>query len=256
MHPELTPLAAFRDNYIWLWAHGGAAFVVDPGDAAPVQAALAERRLRLAAILLTHHHNDHTGGAQVLAAAHACPVFGPAGERIAAVTHPLQDGDEAGIPALNLRFRVMEIPGHTAGHIAYYGHGVVFCGDTLFSAGCGRLFEGTAGQMSRSLARLASLPGETAVCCGHEYTVANLRFAQAVEPGNPEIMDYAREAAERRARAEPTLPSRLDLERRVNPFLRCHEPAVVTAAAARAGRAPADAVEVFAVIRHWKDNFT
>lgn len=256
MNFELQALPALRDNYIWLLAGRDAAVAVDPGEAAPVRAALTRRALPLAAVLLTHHHADHVGGAAELAAEHHCPVYGPAGERIGAVSRPLAEGQYVEIAALPARFRVIEVPGHTAGHIAYYGHDMVFCGDTLFSAGCGRLFEGTAAQMFASLERLAALPEDTAVCCGHEYTLANLRFAQAAEPGNRDIAAYAAEAAERRALGEPTLPSRIGRERRVNPFLRCRERTLRAAAGARSGRAPADAVEVFAVLRDWKDNFT
>ena len=253
---ELMPLPALRDNYIWMLAGQAAAVVVDPGDAGPVRQALNRRRLRLAAVLLTHHHPDHVGGAATLAVATGCPVYGPADEHIAAVTQPLREGDEVPLAALDSRFQVLEIPGHTAGHIAYRGHNIVFCGDTLFSAGCGRLFEGTARQMSASLAKLAALPDATAICCGHEYTLANLRFASTVEPGNRDIMDYAEEAGVKRAQDMPTLPARLGRERKVNPFLRCREPGVIAAAAQYAGRALSDPVEVFGVIRNWKDNFT
>ncbi|HET7923176.1 MAG TPA: hydroxyacylglutathione hydrolase [Gammaproteobacteria bacterium] len=256
MEFELHAIPAFRDNYIWLLAHAGQALVVDPGDATPVGPALSRLGLRLAAILVTHHHADHAGGAAALAREHACPVFGPAQEHIAAVSVPLREGEEAAIPALGARFRVLDIPGHTAGHIAFTGHNIVFCGDTLFSAGCGRLFEGSAAQMSHSLAKLAALDDDAAVCCGHEYTLANLRFAQALEPGNPDILAYAEQSQELRAHGLPTLPSRIGQERRINPFLRCSEPAVIAAAAHRLGHEPADAVEVFAVIRDWKDTFT
>jgi hydroxyacylglutathione hydrolase len=256
MEFTLTAIPAFQDNYIWLLADASLAVVIDPGDPEPVRHALAERRLRLAAVLVTHHHPDHMGGAAALAAEHTCPVFGPAGEVIEAVDAPLREGMVAEIPELKARFQVLDIPGHTAGHIAYQGHGIIFCGDTLFSAGCGRLFEGTAQEMCASLAKLAALPDDSAVCCGHEYTLANLRFAREVEPDNRDVRDYAEECASRRARAEPTLPSRLGRERKVNPFLRCDEPSVRETAGRQLGRKPQDTVETFAIIRSWKDGFS
>lgn len=256
MRCNLIPLPALRDNYIWLLAGKQAAVVVDPGESGPVLRALTDQRLALAAVLITHHHPDHMGGAAHLATTYGCPVYGPARESIAIVDRPLHAGQCVEIPALQARFEVLDIPGHTAGHIAYHGHNIVFCGDTLFSAGCGRLFEGTAAQMSRSLGKLAALPDATRVCCGHEYTVANLRFAQVVEPQNREIRTYAEQAAARRRQNLPTLPSNLTQERRVNPFLRCNEPAVIAAAAKHAGHTLRDEIEVLAVIRSWKDTFT
>ena len=256
MDYTLTPLPAFTDNYIWLLTDAaGNAAVVDPGDAAPVQRALDARDLKLRAVLATHHHRDHVGGAAELAARHGCPVFGPAREAREVVTVPLEEGRDLEVPGLGARFQVLDIPGHTAGHIALFGHGILFSGDTLFSAGCGRLFEGTPAQMSGSLAKLAALPESIRVCCGHEYTVNNLRFAAALEPDNRAIRDYAEHCTALRARGAATLPSTIAMERRINPFLRCSEPAVRKAASKHAGEALTDPIEIFAVIRQWKDGF-
>ena len=254
---QLTPLPAFADNYIWLLTDAsGNAAVIDPGDAKPVEQALAARRLRLRAVLVTHHHADHMGGAAALARHHGCRVYGPRREALEVVDVPQAEGAELELPGLDARFRVLEIPGHTAGHIAFHGHGILFCGDTLFSAGCGHPFEGTPAQMYGSLARLAALPASTVVCCGHEYTVKNLRFAATVEPHNEAVQRYAAECGAKRARGEPTLPSTLELEREVNPFLRCELPSVIQAASRHAGRPMQDAVDTFAVVRKWKDGFS
>ncbi|HSN18459.1 MAG TPA: hydroxyacylglutathione hydrolase [Gammaproteobacteria bacterium] len=252
----LTPLPAFADNYIWLLADmAGNAAVVDPGDAAPVQRTLDARNLKLRAVLATHHHPDHVGGAAELASRHGCPVFGPAREAGDVVTVPLEEGQQLEVSGLGVRFRVLDIPGHTAGHIAFVGSDILFSGDTLFSAGCGRLFEGTPAQMSGSLAKLAALPESVRVCCGHEYTVNNLRFAAALEPDNLAIREHAKHCIALRARGEVTLPSTIAMERRINPFLRCSEPAVREAASRHAGESLTDPVEIFAVIRQWKDGF-
>lgn len=257
---KLTPLPAFSDNYIWMLEGGTGgtdAVVVDPGDAAPVERALDARGLRLVGILVTHHHPDHVGGIDRLRARLEGPVWGPARETIPAPFLALHDGDE--IDVLGLRFRVLDVPGHTAGHIAYAQQDaadepLLFCGDTLFSAGCGRLFEGTPAQMSTSLARLAALPGTSRVCCTHEYTLSNLRFAAAVEPTNAAVRDHLARCEALRASEQPTLPSRLDLERRINPFLRCTEPEVI-ASARREGATDATPVPVFAALREWKNRF-
>ncbi|HEX9628270.1 MAG TPA: hydroxyacylglutathione hydrolase [Acidiferrobacterales bacterium] len=254
---EVLHARAFEDNYIWI-VRGAApdrAVVVDPGDADPVFAALDAAGLRLAAILCTHHHGDHVGGVAALTARFPVPVFGPARERIAAVTVPLADGDRAALDDLGLNFRVLDVPGHTAGHIAYVGHGLLFCGDTLFSAGCGRLFEGTAAQLHASLTRLAALPPETQVYCGHEYTRANLGFARRVEPDNPDIAAHLKTVEALRAADRPSLPSTIGLERRINPFLRSGEPAVRAAAEREAGTTLADPAAVFAALRRWKDHY-
>ena len=254
---NLIALPAFSDNYVWMLHDGTRAVVVDPGDAAPVIEALDARRLALAAILVTHHHADHVGGVDALRTRLQGPVYGPRRERIPAPYVALDDGDT--VEVLGLRFQVIDVPGHTAGHIAYFHQGVepapiLFCGDTLFSAGCGRLFEGTPAQMHTSLSRLAALPGDTRVCCAHEYTLSNLKFAAAVEPGNAARDDYIAWCESTRARGEPTLPSSVARERAVNPFLRVDEPAVVQSALAH-GAADRTPTAVFATLRQWKNDF-
>jgi hydroxyacylglutathione hydrolase len=256
----LVPLPAFADNYIWMLQDGSNAIVVDPGDAQPVFDALTRDKLQLAAILVTHHHPDHTGGVAALHAATGAPVFGPARERIPEPFTPLSHGDSAEV--LGLRFQVIDVPGHTAGHIAYFlpahqGQApLLFCGDTLFSGGCGRLFEGTPAQMLASLDALAALPGDSRVCCAHEYTLANLRFAQAVEPGNADLTQYTAHCESLRAQGQPTLPSQLATERRINPFLRSREATVLRAVREHAElSANAGEADVFAALRQWKNDF-
>ncbi len=254
---NLIALPAFSDNYIWMLHDDANAVVVDPGDAAPVEAALEQRGLRLAGILVTHHHADHVGGVDRLRSRLDGPVWGPAREAIPAPFVALQDG--ALIEVLGRRFQVIDVPGHTAGHIAYFELGaprapLLFCGDTLFSAGCGRLFEGTPAQMAASLARLTALPGDTRVCCTHEYTLSNLRFAQAVEPDNLAVQGHTARCMTIRSTGEPTLPSTLALELEINPFLRCSEPAVAAAALAQ-GADSTQPVAVLAALREWKNRF-
>jgi hydroxyacylglutathione hydrolase len=255
----IIPIPAFADNYIWTLREGGNAVVVDPGDAAPVLEYLDRERLTLTAILATHHHNDHVGGVPALVARYRVPVFGPARESIPERTRALGEGDEIDVPGLPLRLRAMDIPGHTAGHIAYFGDvgGVpsVFCGDTLFAAGCGRLFEGTPAQMWTSLSALAALPPQTEVYCGHEYTLANIRFALAVEPESADLLERQAREQVRRERGEPTLPSTIGLERRTNPFLRATVPEVRKSAATHANVALGGDVETFAALRAWKNAF-
>jgi hydroxyacylglutathione hydrolase len=256
---NIIPLPAFRDNYIWLVHDGRHALVVDPGDAAPVEDALRRLDLQLCAILVTHHHADHVGGVHRLCAHGQVPVFGPAGEAIEAVSHPVFEGDEIRVPELDIAFRVLDVPGHTAGHVAYVAMdiepGLVFCGDTLFSAGCGRLFEGNPAQLATSLAKLAALPSDTRVYCTHEYTLSNLAFARAAEPDNPERDAYTQHCETLRARGEPTLPSTIGRERAINPFLRCDRPSVAATVAAHVGRPVQDATDCLAALRAWKDGF-
>ena len=257
--PALIPLPAFADNYLWLLHDGQDAVVVDPGDATPVITALDEHQLNLRAILVTHHHADHIGGINALRSRLDGPVYGPAREGIPAPYVPLVEGDD--VQVLGLTFKVLDVPGHTAGHIAFVQHAIVgpalqtpilFCGDTLFSGGCGRLFEGTAAQMAASLGKLAALPPHTQVCCTHEYTLSNLRFAAAVEPCNAALAAHTLACQARRAAGQPTLPSHIGLELQINPFLRCAQPTVVAAAQAH-GACASDPVSVFAALREWKN---
>jgi hydroxyacylglutathione hydrolase len=250
---EIVPLPAFKDNYIWTLRRGKNAAVVDPGEAGPVKAYLASEGLSLVAILATHHHPDHVGGIAELVAMTKVPVFGPRGEPVPALTHPVGQGDKVEIPQLKADFSVLDIPGHTRAHVAYYGLESLFCGDTLFACGCGRVFEGTAEQMLDSLSKLAALPDETRVYCGHEYTLANIKFARQVDPGNSVLAAREEKAAKLRAAGRPTLPSTLGEERATNPFLRCAEPAVVESANKYLGSRIADPVSVFAAIREWKN---
>jgi hydroxyacylglutathione hydrolase len=257
-HINVRPVGAFSDNYIWLIdspTAPGRVLAVDPGDAAPVIADLKRSGATLAGILLTHHHLDHIGGVPDLLRHGAVPVIGPDDTRIAQRTRTVREGERCDLPDLGLSFEILQIPGHTLSHIAFRGHGALFCGDTLFSAGCGRLFEGTPEQMNASLTKLRRLPPETRVFCGHEYTAANLRFALTVEPANRAALEYQARVDRVRAQGDPTLPSTLGLELQVNPFLRCGEPAVVRAAEAHAGRSLEEPAAVFAVLRAWKDQF-
>jgi len=256
---SIVPIPAVADNYIWAMVSDGHCVVVDPGDAAPVEAFLAVRKLTLDAILVTHHHADHVGGVNTLNASRCVPVYGPAAEEIACVTHALSQGDEVALPLfVDAPFRVIEVPGHTRGHIAYVSDDILFCGDTLFAAGCGRLFEGSARQLHDSLLRLAALPERTRVYCTHEYTLSNLRFALVVDGDNQTLVERSFREQEKRSRNEPTLPSTIVLERATNPFLRCETPGVMRVAQAHANLSAADAanpVQVFAVLRQWKNEF-
>jgi hydroxyacylglutathione hydrolase len=254
---NLEPLPAFSDNYIWMLHQGQRAVVVDPGDAAPVFDALKSKGLQLEAILVTHHHHDHTGGVAALREATGAKVFGPAHESIPEPAVHLIGGDQCEV--LGLDFTVIDVPGHTAGHIAFWCAAdpapLLFCGDTLFSGGCGRLFEGTPAKMLRSLTVLADLPGNTRVCCGHEYTLSNLAFAEAIEPGNVDLSRHRAHCIRLREQLLPTLPSTIALERAINPFLRTDVASVADAARHHAAPATLDQVGVLATLRQWKNEF-
>ncbi|GAC1621736.1 MAG: hydroxyacylglutathione hydrolase [Nevskia sp.] len=251
----VTPIPAFSDNYLWLLERDGRAVVVDPGDGAVVLAALRAKGLQLVAILVTHHHPDHIGGLAALTAEFDVPVYGPRAEaaKIAGLSRLLDDGDA--IEVLQARFEVLAVPGHTLGHIAYFQReqALLFCGDTLFVGGCGRLFEGTPAQMHASLSKLAALPARTAVYCAHEYTLGNLDFATTVEPGNAALAAEVQRVRALRAQGLPSVPSTIARETALNPFLRAAEPALAVAAAGHAQRPLDGPVEVFAELRRWKD---
>ncbi len=253
----ILTVPAFDDNYLWLIHDGRNAAAVDPGDAAPIMAALAAHDLSLVAILLTHHHADHIGGVPRLLAHANVPVFGPAHDNIGAVTRPLIEGDTATIPELDLSLSVLDVPGHTSGHIAYvaHGHPWLFCGDTLFAGGCGRLFEGTPAQMSASLDKLASLPDTTHVYCAHEYTLANLRFARAADPTNAALAERLEREQAKRARGEPTVPSTIGLEKATNPFLRYRDDAVLNQLIAENRVNTKEPIAAFAALREWKNSY-
>jgi hydroxyacylglutathione hydrolase len=254
---KVLAVPAFEDNYLWLIHDGVHAAVVDPGDAAPILAALDAHNLSLVAILLTHHHADHVGGVPDLLRRFNVPVFGPRGEAIPAITRPLAEGDTAIVPELGLTLSVLDVPGHTKGHIAYIAPSEhsVFCGDTLFAGGCGRLFEGTPEQMVASLTKLAALPDDTKVYCAHEYTLANLKFAHEVEPGNPDLAARIEAEQSKRNKGQPTVPSTIALEKATNPFLRYDRPAILDRLEQAGHIATREPIEAFAALRRWKNSY-
>ncbi len=254
---EIYPIHAFSDNYIWTIVDKSTseAVVVDPGDFHAVVASLKEKQLNLKGILITHHHHDHTGGVNALVTQYNCPVYGPINSSINGITHPLAEGAEITLLQGKLILKILEVPGHTLDHIAYYNQNILFCGDTLFSGGCGRLFEGTAKQMWQSLCKLKALPADTLVFCTHEYTLANLKFAIAVEPANVNLLEHYKKVSALRENNQVTLPSSIQMELEINPFLRAAESSVKTAAETFCSKALSDNAEVFATIRRWKDQF-
>ncbi len=261
MSNAIHPIPAFSDNYIWAIQCADQCLVVDPGDATPVFSYLEQTQLKLAGILITHHHPDHTGGLNALLEMHPdCPVYGPKGDHIRGITEPVGDGDQL-TPLPDLTFQVLTVPGHTLDHIAFFaresfnGQPLLFCGDTLFAGGCGRIFEGNPGMMYTSLARLTELPADTQVYCAHEYTLANLAFASKADPDNSALAARIRSEQDKRDRNEPTLPSSIGIELRTNPFLRCQNTEVATQVAQHWNRDVASSpTEIFADLRRWKDN--
>jgi hydroxyacylglutathione hydrolase len=249
----LIPLPAFEDNYIWVWHDNRHAVAVDPGDPAPLIAYLDAHRLALSAVLITHHHRDHTGGNPSLRQRYNCAIHAPDNPRIPAVTHVVRGGDTVGLPELDLHFDVLATPGHTLDHISYVGHGCLFCGDTLFGCGCGKLFEGNPAMMAASLDAILALPDVTRVCCAHEYTLSNIDFAKTIDGGNPALLERERADRDLRAQGLPTLPSTLALEKATNPFLRFHDPDMTAFAARYLNRPHPAPAGVFGAIRAAKD---
>ncbi len=255
----INPIPAFDDNYFWIISNNNNAVVVDPGEARVVNEYLEKNELNLVGILITHHHADHTGGVAQLKAEHLCSIWGPASDPVKNLDHTCQQGDQVTIPLLDLSFQVISTPGHTLGHIAYFlaegqlSPNALFCGDTLFSGGCGRIFEGTPDQMWQSIQKLMALPEDTLVFPAHEYTLSNLDFALKVEPENQALNDYYQQVKQLRATNKPTLPSKIALEKLINPFMRVESPSVIESAVKRMPESATAGADVFATIRQWKD---
>ncbi len=254
---EIIPLPALKDNYIWLLKNKASNHVaiVDPSEAKPVLELIESEGLIPIALLITHHHWDHVGGITEITEKHDIPVYTPKTESVAGSTNPVGEADIVFLSELDLELSILDVPGHTSGAVAYYTEGMVFSGDTLFTAGCGRMFEGTPPQMHTSLSKFKSLPDDTLLYCGHEYTVSNLLFAAAVEPENKAIQQRLIEAKQLRNKNLPTVPATLEIEKETNPFLRCEQVSVITAASQHSGKKQNEPHKVFAEIRHWKDNF-
>jgi hydroxyacylglutathione hydrolase len=256
----IKPILAFADNYIWLLTSKitpDRCIVIDPGDAKPVLMALKQAQLTLSGILITHHHYDHTGGVDTLQKHYNVPVYGPVHSPFSGITHPLHEGQILNLPDLGFEFQILEIPGHTLDHIAYVAtrEKIAFCGDTLFLAGCGRAFEGSPSQLYHSLQKLAELPDETLMYCAHEYTLANLHFAAAVEPNNQAIKQRLQQCQQQRAKLQVTVPASLALEKTTNPFLRCSEPTVMAAVEQHSQQTTTQPEAIFAILREWKNHF-
>ena len=254
---KIIPVPAFRDNYIWLIIENSnkKCIIVDPGDAAPVIATLTNEGLTPVAIFVTHHHFDHCAGVAELLERYRVPVYGSSKENSEAITNPVHGGENLKFPQFDLIFEVIEIPGHTLDHLAFYAPGMLFCGDTLFTAGCGRIFEGTAEQLYDSLQIIAHLPDNTNIYCGHEYTLKNLLFAAIVDPHNPDIQSRLEETRLLVQQGWPTVPATLAIEKATNPFLRIHEQAITNSLETKAGRRLDNPQERFALLREWKNNF-
>lgn len=257
---DITPIPAFTDNYIWGISDGQRGWLVDPGDAAPALNWLKQRQLTLAGILITHHHSDHIGGISELVKNHPnLVIYGPSTPKITAITHPVAEGDTVQLGQWQLK--VLDVPAHTLDHIAYHLQadtsqaGALFCGDALFAAGCGRLFEGTAEQLNQVMNKLKALAPDTLVCCAHEYTLANLQFAKAVEPQSAELEQRYQQESCKRQTGLPTLPSTIGLERATNPFFRPDSPELRKSVTAYAGKPINQEADIIGTLRRWKDNF-